>query len=401
MNERLPVAAGARAGTRTRQGRGRIGNPRLDLPTMTAMWKRIRPRRPAPRRLRFAGTLSSLRLALAAALGWLGCGVSSPPPPAAIRNVLLISMDTTRADFLGCYGFDRDSSPHIDELAREAVLFRHAVAPAPTTLVLHSTMLTGTNPVYHGVHDNDGYRLGDSNLTLAEILSEKGFATAAIVGSFVLDERFGLAQGFAICDDDFQSPRRDDEFSYLERRAEEGSRLAVRFLEQRRDGRFFLFLHFYDPHARYDPPEPFATGFSDNLYAGEIVYTDQAVGRVIDALKRLDLYDATLVILTSDHGESLSEHRESTHSYFIYQATQRVPLIIGPPGTRRSREVAEVVGLIDIVPTVLSLLGIDPPPQVRGRPISSAARAGKESRRLSTVNPSSPPRWAATLCLRW
>ena len=179
-------------------------------------------------------------------------------------------------------------------------------------------MLTGTNPTRHGVHDNDGHKLADDQLTLAEILREQGFVTGAVVGAFVMSKPFGLGQGFEHFDDDFTTGRRDDASSYLERRAEEGADRGIRFLERIRDQRFFLFLHFYDPHSRYVPPEPFATKFADNPYAGEIAYADRAIGRVIDALKELRLYASTLVVFTSDHGENLGEHGERTHSYFVW-----------------------------------------------------------------------------------
>jgi len=247
-------------------------------------------------------------------------------------------------------------------------LFQNAVAPTPLTLPSHSTMLTGTIPPFHGVHDNEDYKLGQSAETLAEILGRNGFATGAFIGSYILQSQFGLAQGFDTYNDRF-----DEELNtigIIERRGAEVNRYALKWLEDHRDEPFFLFMHYYDPHATYQPPEPFASLFKPDFYAGEIAYADHCVGQVIDRLKELKLYDSSLVIITSDHGEMRNEHGEKTHSYFIYQSAIHIPLIFKLPGQKKPKVINELVGLVDIVPTICGFLGLDTPVHVRGEDIS-------------------------------
>jgi tetratricopeptide (TPR) repeat protein len=225
-------------------------------------------------------------------------------------------------------------------------------------------MLTGTIPPYHDVHDNLDYKLDESNVTLAEILKEHGFITAGFISASVLDSQFGINQGFDFFNDRLEEGRNVG--LMVERRAAQTSRLAIAWLARHKSDRFFLFLHYFDPHFDYAPPEPFASVFADNLYAGEIAYADYCLGAVVQQLKDLGLFDSTLIIITGDHGEMLGEHGELTHGYFIYQSAIKVPLIFRVPGQDKSKEVEDVVGLIDIVPTVCSLLNIDPP-QVQGK----------------------------------
>ena len=295
------------------------------------------------------------------------------------HNVVLISIDTCRADYLGCYGYPGKTTPNIDAVAKEAVLFNHTLTPVPLTLPGHASMLTGTIPPYHGIHYNIGYRLEESNLTAAEVLQKNNYTTGAIISSFVLDGQFGLAQGFDSYNDRFVEPI--ESVYRSERRADEVSRFACSWLEEHREEPFFLFVHYYDPHAPYLPPEPFASEFVDNLYAGEIAYTDYCIGQVIKKLKELNLYDSTLLIITSDHGESLYEHSEKEHGYFIYQSTVHVPLIIRVPGGPRGKTVSEAVGLVDIAPTICSMLGITPPSIVQGVDLSCfLGKKGKDTK---------------------
>jgi arylsulfatase A-like enzyme/Tfp pilus assembly protein PilF len=288
--------------------------------------------------------------------------------PEGIRNVLLISIDTCRADYLGCYGYQHKTTPNIDAIAKQSIVFENVISPIPLTLPAHASMLTGTIPPYHGVHDNFDYWLDDSHVTLAEILKGHGFATGAVVSAFVLDSKFGIKQGFDSYHHDFGEEPAGGRAK--ERKGQETSSLAVKWLEKHKADRFFLFVHYYDPHRQYDPPEPFASQFADNLYAGEIAYTDYCIARVIQKLKDLGLFDSTLVVITSDHGEMLGEHGESDHGYFIYQSAIKVPLIIKMPGKHKSRVVRQLAGLIDIVPTICSLLGVQPPPQAQGTDLS-------------------------------
>jgi arylsulfatase A-like enzyme/Tfp pilus assembly protein PilF len=301
-----------------------------------------------------------------------------------VRRIILISIDTCRADYLSCYGYQRRITPNIDRLAGQSVLFKNAITPIPTTLPAHCSMLTGTIPPYHGVHYNIGYKLGQSNVTLAEILRPKGFTTAAFVSAFVLDSQFGLNEGFDTYNDSFEEIHRNVFGS--ERRGGETSRLAIEWLQKHeKDEKFFLFLHYYDPHLAYEPPEPFASEFADNLYAGEIAYTDYCIGLVIDKLKELGLYDSTLIIITGDHGEMLGEHGEGDHGYFIYEGAIKVPLVFKLPWRTEGRKVDDVAGITDIVPTICGMVGADVPPAVQAKDLSTyfgSGQPGREDRHL-------------------
>jgi arylsulfatase A-like enzyme/Flp pilus assembly protein TadD len=312
-------------------------------------------------------------------IGWSYFGPEAGPSN-KIRNVVLISMDTTRADIFSCYNpglFEQDTTPNIDALAAESVLFERVYAPLSLTLPSHCTMLTGTIPPYHGIHDNLNYKLNDSNVTLAEILKDNGFTTGAIIGSIILDSKYGLDQGFDSYDDNFQNER--SPIRIPERQAEETRRIANQWLDEHQKERMFLFLHFYDPHQSYDAPEPYHGMFLDNphqdpnslkdpqanydymqgLYAGEVAYTDNCIKGIIDKLKQLGLYDSTLIIITADHGEMFHQHKEVSHGYYIYEGNVRIPLIFKVPGVSTPRRVEKTVGHIDIAPTVCSLLDIE------------------------------------------
>ena len=285
-----------------------------------------------------------------------------------IRNIVLISIDTCRADHLSCYGYPEQTTPNIDAFAQGATRFEKAITPVPITLAAHSSMLTGTIPPAHGVHNNIGYKLAPSNITLAELLKENDFHTSAIVSSFVLDQKWGLAQGFDTYQDSFKKELHS-RFG-IERKGDETTQAALDWLDSRRKEKSFLFLHYYDPHISYSPPEPFASKFAGNPYAGEIAFTDHCIGQVIQKLKDLRLYDSTLLIITGDHGEMLGEHGEATHTYFIYESAIRVPLIVKLPGQKEGAVITQPVGLVDIVPTICSLLKIDAPSQIDGMDLS-------------------------------
>ena len=297
-----------------------------------------------------------------------------------IRNVLLISIDTCRADHLSCYGYKSKTTPNIDAVAADGMLFENVIAPIPETLPSHSSMLTGTIPPYHGVHDNaGGYLADESNITLAEILKDAGFVTAAAVSAVVLDSQFGINQGFDYYDDRFQTPLQGEVIE--QRQAGETTAVALEWLEENKDKRFFFFLHYCDPHALCKPPQPFASRFASNLYAGEIAYTDQCIGRVLSKLKEFGLYDSTLIIITSDHGEMRGEHGESTHMYFIYQGAMRVPLIIRLPAQTMGARIKSLAGIIDIAPTVCGLLNIEIPEHVQGVNLFATAERENDSAR--------------------
>ena len=284
---------------------------------------------------------------------------------AGIHNVVLISIDTCRADHLSCYGYKRKTTPHIDAVAREGVLFRQALSPVPITTPAHSSMLTGTYPPTHGVRLNNGEALAGDNVTLAEVLRDAGYQTAAFVGGFPLDAKLGLDQGFDTYDAHFTRKIGGSAVAD-ERTAEEVSGPALLWLEQHAAKPFFLFLHYYDAHSPYDPPPPYALDYADDPYAGEIAYVDSWIGRVVDRLRSLGAYDDTLLVITADHGESLGEHGETAHGFLIYQASQHVPLVIRAPRGRKDRRLDGRVSLVDLMPTVLDLTGLKTPAQVQG-----------------------------------
>jgi len=297
------------------------------------------------------------------------------PAWAASPNVVLITIDTVRADHLGCYGDREAHTPTLDALAREGVLFRTAVAQVPLTLPSHCSIMTGTDPPLHGVRDNLGYTLGEAPPTLATLLKKKGYTTAAFVGAVVLDPRRGLNQGFETYSSPFlRKIARNNPLVFnmpdLRRRGEEVINDALGWMRAQPRGAdkpFFVWIHLYDPHQPYDPPEPFRSLLHDH-YDGEIAYADDATGKFLGYLREHSLYDPTLIIAASDHGESLGEHGESTHGYFIYDATLLVPLIIKPPAGAEiiPRRIDAPVRTIDIAPTVLQFLGIPPAPSMQG-----------------------------------
>ncbi len=285
------------------------------------------------------------------------------------HNLLLVTIDTLRADHLGCYGSERVRTPHLDALAARGTRFRHVIAPVPLTLPSHASILTGVYPLHHGIRDNTGFILAPEQVTLAEILSSLGWETGAFVGSFVLDARFGLNQGFDRYASDFDLSGLDTIApGLIQKRAGEVKAAAVDWLRRRPhpERPFFAWVHFYDPHAPYDPPGEFARTYAPHLYGGEVAYVDQVVGELLDDLKALGRDQDTIVIVTGDHGESLGEHGEKTHGFFIYEATQAVPLIWFTPGADGGRVVETPVRLIDIAPTILQQLGLRVPASMQG-----------------------------------
>jgi arylsulfatase A-like enzyme/Flp pilus assembly protein TadD len=270
---------------------------------------------------------------------------------------------------LSAYGFLRPTTPNIDAVAREGVMFKNVHTPVPMTLPAHVSMLTGTLPPTHGLRDNLLNRLPDASLTLAEMLKPRGFTTGAIVSTFVLDRRFGTSQGFDTYDDRFQAVHKIGDLS--ERKGDETTRLARDWLDEHKKQPFFLFVHFYDPHEPYEPPEPFASKWSGHPYEGEVAFADYCVGQVLEKLRQLGLYDDTLIVITGDHGEMLGEHGELNHGFFIYEGALRVPLVMRVPrAPAASRQVDAPVSLIDIAPTIVSLVGAPVPKEVQGVDLS-------------------------------
>ncbi len=282
-------------------------------------------------------------------------------PPIA-RNVLLITIDTLRADHLGIYGYPPAQTPNIDRLGEEGALFQNSIAVIPLTLPSHSSMMTGYNPYVHGVRDNGGFYLDDKAQTLAETMKSNGFVTGGFVSAFVLDRRWGIAQGFDEYFDNFElSKYKTVSLDSVQRRGDETLQQSLDWIGKNKDSRFFAWVHFYDPHTPYDPPEPFRSAANTKgavgLYDGEISYSDNLIGRMREYLEQNDLLDTTLVILTADHGESLGEHEESGHGFFIYDATMRVPLIIRMPGAKGVK-VKDQVRSIDLFATICDATGV-------------------------------------------
>ena len=289
-------------------------------------------------------------------------------------NFLLITIDTLRADRLSCYGSQRPKTPNIDNLRDRGVLFSRAFANTSTTLPSHTNILLGTTPNYHGVHENLNFVVNQNSLSLAEHLKNDGYSTGAFVGAYALDSRFGLSQGFDLYSDEY-SRIHSVNLSSLERRAESVIASALEWLTAKRSP-WFLWVHCWDPHTPYDPPEPFKTQYRDHPYEGEIAYVDLVLGRLFDYLKKHNLYDSTLIIFTGDHGESLGQHGEETHGFFAYNSSLWIPLIIAFPEIAPGR-VDDYVSHVDIFPTVCDLLGIKKPPFLQGTSLLPAMKGKK------------------------
>ncbi len=291
--------------------------------------------------------------------------VIAPWTSARAENLLIITADTLRADRLGAYGYKENQTPAIDRWAREGVLFEQAYAEVPLTLPSHCTLLTGQLPFTHGVRDNAGFNLASEQVTLAEILHDAGYRTAAFVSSYVLHSRFGLAQGFDLYDDAVGDSGGSGLVSSasLRRGAAETTKAFLEWLQANQRERFFVWVHFYDAHTPYD-----------GTYDQQVARIDRGVSEIDAALRRLKLLDKTHVLFLSDHGESLGEHGESGHGFFIYDSTLRVPWILRPAEgfSPAARRIDTPFSLLDVVPTVLQLLGLRVAPQLQGR---SALRA--------------------------
>jgi arylsulfatase A-like enzyme/Tfp pilus assembly protein PilF len=282
-------------------------------------------------------------------------GAKSRPTP---NNLLLITMDTMRADHLGCYGDGLAMTPAIDALAREGILFENCYSPVPLTLPAHCSILTGRWPIGHGVRNNGSYKLAAEQVALAEMFKAAGYDTAAIIAAYVLKNKFGLAQGF---------DHYDDRLAYEEKAGNIDAEITAdrvydkfrQWLQRRRNQPSFLWVHFYDPHKPYAPPADYLQRAGGDAYRGEVAFMDHAIGRMVKDLKEQQLYERTLIVVAGDHGEAFGEHGEKGHGIFCYDETLRVPLILANPVLfKKAARVSRPVSLVDIVPTVLELLGI-------------------------------------------
>ena len=319
---------------------------------------------------------------------------SSAAPAAAADarlNVLFITIDTIRTDRIGCYGLRNIPTPNLDGLAAKSIVFSRAFAHSVTTLPSHTSIFLGATPSYHGVHDNAHFVVRPEFLTLAEHLRAAGYSTGAFVGGFPLESRFGLDQGFSVYDDAFER----EEVGPVEADAKGSERpagtvwkAAEAWLEKQTSP-WFLWVHFYDPHYPYAPPEPYRTRFSRDRYDGEVAYTDAVMGELLARLESLGRDETTLIVLTGDHGESLGEHGETTHGFLAYNATLWIPLFIRVPGFA-PRVVGQNVSHIDLFPTVCDLLRIKPPSPLQGASLLPLLRGKSAAERAIYFESLSP-----------
>ena len=275
-------------------------------------------------------------------------------------NVIVVTLDTTRADRLGAYGYPNAGTPNLDALAQDGVLFDHASTSAPITLPAHSSIFTGRFPPQHGVRDNGGYFLNEKEETLAEMLKARGYATAGFVAAYVLDSKWGINQGFDTYVDDFDlSKYKVFSMGSIQRPGNEVIDKALPWIDGHRGGPFFAWVHLYDAHTPYAPPEPFRSRYPNDPYQGEISFADAQVGRLVQFLRDRDLFERTVIVVLGDHGESLNDHGEEGHGFFVYESAIHVPFIVRTPfSAMKGRRVSESVRSIDVMPTVLELLGL-------------------------------------------
>jgi arylsulfatase A-like enzyme/Tfp pilus assembly protein PilF len=319
-------------------------------------------------------------------------------------NVLLITLDTLRWDHLGTYGNDAAETPNIDALAARGVQFDQAIAQIPLTTPSHASILTGTYSQVHKIRDIGGFMLDKEVPTISTLTRKAGFETAAFVGASVLHRRYGLNAGFSVYNDDMAGDKDSDKLPGVvaEVRGEVVTDRAIAWIKGRNKASaakpFFLWVHYYDPHFPYDPPEPFRSQFKDDLYSGEIAYMDHQLERLFEFMSQGNILEQTLVVLLADHGESLGEHGEYTHGVFLYDSTMHVPLIFAGPDIPAGKVIDQQVRSIDVMPTILDYLGLEAGRKVQG---SSLVPALMEQRRvrtnycyMETLYPRTQMRWS-------
>lgn len=322
----------------------------------------------------------------------IACGRAPAQP-----HLVLITVDTLRADRVGCYGDDSGATPEIDRLCAESARFDPALSPAPLTLPAHATIMTGLLPPAHGLRNNGAFALAPQFTTIAEVLASRGYATAAFVAALPLERRTGLDQGFAVYDDDLPSGRGD--FGYAERSAPVVIDRALSWWRQQSRPRF-LWVHLFEPHDPYAPPPDVRARFANDPYRGEVFTADREIGRLFASLKQSGDWDQAIVALTADHGESLGEHGESTHGLLPYEATLRVPLIIKAAARRQAPHgLHGPATLADLAPTLLDLAGA-PRGDVPGRSLFDAGAQGVFEAYGEAVAPALDFNWAPLFALR-
>ncbi|HEY7289209.1 MAG TPA: sulfatase-like hydrolase/transferase [Vicinamibacterales bacterium] len=324
------------------------------------------PAPPAAGRTRIVAAAIVIALLALAVAGWAVRGRRDTR-----LSVLVITIDTLRADHLGSYGYQPAQTAALDRLASRGVRFEHASTVAPLTLPAHSSLMTGTFPAAHGVRDNGGFYLGDDQTTLATVMRSQGYRTGGFVAAFVLDHRWGIGQGFDRYFDDFDLGKYRVELGLdaVQRPGSEVVTQAIDWLDRDTTRPFFAWVHLYEPHAPYEPPDAIRQRFPPTMagaYDGEVATADLQVGRLLDHLADSGRLDRTLVVALGDHGESLGEHGEEQHGFFVYESDIRIPLIIAGPRVP-TRVVPDQVRIVDVMPTVLQLLGVTVPSRVQGR----------------------------------
>jgi len=328
------------------------------------------------------------------ALGSLltSCASRQAPPPVPLpRHLLIVTIDTLRADHLGCYGNRDVATPNIDRWAREGAMAPNATVHVPLTRPSHASIFTGLYPAQHGIRDNISRALAPEVPTLAEAFKAAGFRTSAFVSSIVLSAQSGLGRGFDEFSDRFElGADAADEARFLdilEKRGDVATGEAVVWLDAHAADRTFTWVHLYDPHLPYEPPEPYASRYADRPYDGEVAWSDELIGRLDAALSRSGIRDQTLVVLTSDHGEGLGDHHEPVHGFFVYESTLRVPLIMRGPGIVPGTRIPVVARSVDLFPTVLELMGVaTPPPRPPARALAGRSLAAVLHGRSKTVD---------------
>ncbi|MFG0317311.1 MAG: sulfatase-like hydrolase/transferase [Planctomycetota bacterium JB042] len=289
-----------------------------------------------------------------------------------VRTVVLVTLDTTRADRLGAYGGDPTLTPRLDRLAAEGVRFERCLTTAPITLPAHASILSGLDPIAHGARVNGAYAFDPANPSLAVAMQEAGFRTGAFVSAFPLDQRFGLDRGFDAYDDERHDAEGRPDADGLERRGEATVEAALDFVDEVGSTPLFLWVHLFDPHAPYEAPAPFSKE-RDDPYDAELAYTDHCVGQLLDGLAARERLADALVVVVGDHGEGLGEHGESTHTIFCYDSTLRVPWLIWAKDRLAPRRVPGTVSVSAVAPTVLDLLDLERPPGMTSRSWAAAA----------------------------
>jgi len=314
-----------------------------------------------PFRYTFILIVAAVAIGLAAAGGWKYARASAP----VSGPIVVISIDTLRSDHLPAYGYRKVKTPAIDALAADGVLFQRAYSHAPQTLPAHAALLSGRLPFDNGVRDNVGFAIKSGERLLPQMLRDRGFATGGIVSAFVLRKETGIAQGFDFFDGEMPATSVDTTIGQVQRDGTQSEKIAETWLDSVGTSRAFLFLHLYEPHKPYAPPERFA---QYDPYDGEIAYADEIVGKLVKYLKGHQLYDRSTIILLSDHGEGLGDHGEQEHGLFVYDEAIHVPLIIKQEGNAGAgRRVSDLVQHIDVVPTVLDFVKAPIPDSLRGR----------------------------------